>query len=179
MRATRAARYRFTPGAAAAAVLAACLISACGEDSKGELSQRRASDLRSALSDVEARVQARDCTGAAQQASAFREQVGALPARVDRDLRDALDASASRLESLVSRECRPEPAAPVQEAPVQEPTTTDENTGDQQDQSKQDKKPKKEKKPKDDQPPPDESGGSGGSTGVTGPDEGTLPPEGG
>jgi hypothetical protein len=167
-----------TLGAAAVLVLAACFASACGEESNTDLSQQRASNLRSSLDRVEARVNDRDCTGAAQQAGVFREQIASLPARVDRDLRNALETSAARLETLVSEQCRPETPAPVQEAPATEPPATDQNAGDQQGNGKQDKKPKKEKKPKDEQPPPD-TGGSEGSTGATGQDGGAPPPEGG
>ncbi|MGH2978522.1 MAG: hypothetical protein ACRDLQ_02650 [Solirubrobacterales bacterium] len=177
-RATRGRRRR-TLGAAAALALAARFASACGKESNADLPQQRASTLRSALDQVEARVNDRDCTGAAQQASAFRQEVASLPSRVDRDLRDALEGSAARLESLVSQQCAPEPAAPVEEAPAEEQPTTDENAGDQQGKGKKDKKPKKPKQPQDGQQPPD-SGGSGqeGSTGATGQDGGTLPPEG-
>jgi hypothetical protein len=178
LRATRGRRRR-PFGAAAVLALAACFASACGEESNADLSQKRASDLRSSLDQVEARVRDRDCTGAAQQASAFREQVASLPARVDGDLRDALQRSAARLESLVSDQCEPQPAAPVEEAPA-EPTVTDENAGDQQGKGRKDKKPKKQKQPKDEEQPPDTGvTGQEGSTGVTGQDGGVVAPEGG
>jgi hypothetical protein len=161
----------------AALALAACFAPACGEESKSDLSRQRASGLRSSLDQVEARVNERDCGGAAEQASAFRQEVASLPSGVDGDLRDALERSATRLESLVARQCEPEAAAPAEQPPAEQDPTTDQNAGDQQQGGKQDQKPKKEKKPKDDQQPPD-TGGEG-STGVTGPDGSTLPPEGG
>ena len=117
-----------------------------------------------------------DCGGASEQASAFRSEVESLPARVDGDLRDALEGSAARLESLVARECEAEPAAPVAEPPAEEPPATDENPGDQQGKGGKDKKPKKQK-PKDEPQPPDTGvTGQEGSTGVTGPSGGTAAP---
>jgi hypothetical protein len=148
-------------------------MSSCGEDSNTGLSQERASNLRATLDDVEARVASSDCTGAAEQAGGFRQEVDSLPSRVDRDLRDALEQSATRLESLVADQCKPEPSAPVEEPPVEDPTTTDETGSDQQGQGKKDKKPKKQK---DDQQPPDTGvTGPEGSTGVTG-DGGVVVP---
>ena len=73
----------------------------------------RPSSLRSTLSDVEQRVRDQDCTGASQQAAAFREQVDGLPERVDAALRQALVSSADRLEALVADQCTAEPAAPT------------------------------------------------------------------
>jgi hypothetical protein len=151
-------RRRRTLGAAAALALAVGFVSSCGDDSKSGLSQQRASNLRSSLDQVETRVKGRDCTGAGEQAATFRQQVDSLPSRVDRDLRDALEQSATRLESLVADQCEPQPAAPVEEPQTQEPTVTDENSGDQQDKGKKDKKPKKQKG----------TTGQEGSTGVTG-----------
>lgn len=173
-------RRRRTLGAAAALTLAACLMSSCGEDSNTGLSQERASNLRTTLDGVEARVASSDCTGAAEQAGGFRQEVDSLPSRVDRDLRDALEQSAMRLESLVADQCKPEPSAPVEEAPGEDPTATDETGGDQQGKGKKDKQPKKEKEPKDEQQPPD-TGGSGqeGNSGVTGQDGSTPAPGGG
>jgi hypothetical protein len=158
-------RRRRTLGAAAALALAVGLFSSCGEDSNAGLSQERASDLRASLDQVESRVNDRDCTGAAAQATNFREQVDSLPTRVDRDLRDALERSATRLETLVADQCESEPAAPVEEPQTQDQTTTDETGDDQQDNSRKDKKPKK---PKDEEPPDTGVTGTTGSTGVTG-----------
>jgi hypothetical protein len=169
-------RRRRTLGAAAALALAVGFVSSCGDDSNTGLSQQRASNLRSSLDQVEARVNDRDCTGAAEQATTFRQQVDSLPSRVDRDLRDALERSATRLESLVAGQCEAQPAAPVEEPQTQEPTVTDEDSGNQQDEGNKDKKPKKQKGTTGQE-------GSGGATGqegsgVTGQDGGgALAPE--
>jgi hypothetical protein len=176
VRATRGRRRR-TLCAAAALVLVALLVSSCGEDSNAGLSPERASDLRSALNRVEDDVSGGDCTAAAQQAGEFRQKVASLPSRVNSDLRDALARSATRLESLVSEQCKPEPA-PAEEPPAQEPTVTDENGGDQQDESKKDKKPKKQKGTTGQEGSTGVTGQEG-STGVTGQEGTTLPPEGG
>jgi hypothetical protein len=146
-----------TLGAAAALALAACLASGCGKDSNAGLSQQRASNLRSSLDQVEARVTDGDCTGAAAQAAAFRARVASLPNRVDRDLRDALERSATRLESLVADQCQPA-ATTTEQAPAQAPNVTDENRGQQKDKGKKAKKPKQQKG----------TTGQEGSTGVTG-----------
>ena len=174
VRATRGRRR--TLGAAAALALAACLLPSCGEDSSTGLSQQRASTLRSTLDGVEARVSRSDCGGASEQASAFRSEVESLPARVDGDLRDALEGSAARLESLVARECESQPAAPVEEPPAEAPPATDQNAGDRQGQGGKDKKPKKQKPKDEQQPPPADGNGQEGSTGVTGPSGGTTVP---
>jgi hypothetical protein len=175
VRATRGRRRR-TLCAAAALSLVALLVSSCGEDSNAGLSPERASDLRSALNRVEDDVSGGDCTGAAQQAGEFRQEVTSLPSRVNSDLRDALERSATRLESLVSEQCKAEPAPA--EPPAQEPTVTDENGGDQQDESKKDKKPKKQKGTTGQEGSTGVTGQEG-STGVTGQEGTTLPPEGG
>jgi hypothetical protein len=151
-------RRRRTLGAAAALALAVGFVSSCGDDSNTGLSQQRASNLRSSLDQVETRVVDGDCTGAGEQVTTFRQQVDSLPSRVDRDLRDALERSATRLESLVADQCEPQSAAPAEEPQAQEPTVTDENSGNQKDKGKQDKKPKKQKG----------TTGQEGSTGVTG-----------
>lgn len=181
MPSVRPTRRRRTLGTAAALTLAVGLLSSCGEDSKTGLSQQRATNLRSSLDQVETRITDRDCTGAAEQAVTFRRQVDSLPSRVDRGLRDALEQSSTRLETLVAEQCEAQSEAPVEEPPAQEPTVTDENSGDQQDK---DKKDKKDKKPKEQQGTTGQEGTTGvtgqeGSTGVTGQDGGTLVPEGG
>jgi hypothetical protein len=150
-------------------------MSSCGEDSNAGLSGERASDLRSTLNRVEDDVSGGDCTGAAQQAGEFRQEVASLPSRVNSDLRDALERSATRLESLVSEQCQ---AAPAEEPPAQEPTVTDENGGNQQDEPKKDKKPKKQKGTTGQEGSTGVTGQEG-STGVTGQEGTTLPPEGG
>src|SRR5688500_5846708 len=175
VRASRRRRRR-TIGAAAALALAACLASSCGEDSNSGLSQERAASLRSDLNRVEERVADGDCTSASQQAGEFRQAVASLPARVDRDLRDALERSATRLESPVSEQC--EPAEPGGEAPPQEAPPPDRDAGDQQDRDKKEKKPKK---PNGTTGQEGSTGATGqeGTTGVTGEEGTTLPPEGG
>jgi hypothetical protein len=166
----------------AALVSAAVVLGACGDDSSGELPSRDASTLRSTLSEVEQRVQASDCTGASQQAAAFRDQVDGLPERVGSDLRRALVSSADRLESLVADQCAPEPAAPS-DVPAVGTTSEDSAQGNEENQSgegKKDKKPKKEKPNKDEtqtQTQPDTGGAGEEVPGVGNQGDGTSPGE--
>lgn len=171
-------RRRRALGVATALVLVASFASACGDDSSPALSQERAANLRSTLEEVEARVQDRDCTGAAEQAGALRDQVESLPSRVDRDLRVALESSSERLESLVADQCQEAEAPAVEAPPAEETPAPEENAGDQQNEDKKDKKPKEQKPPEDEEQQPPDTGGTGqeGSTGVTGPDGGTTLP---
>ncbi len=157
-------RFRRTTGAAAL-LLTAIVLGACGEDgSKKELSNQTAASLRSTLEDVERSVESQDCTGAIQEVSSLRATVEGLPGRVDGDLRDALSASARRLETLVADQCQAEQQAPAPEAPAG--TTSEEGAKqpqgdeDQTGKPKKDKKPKKEKPNQDEQPAP-ETGGAG------------------
>jgi hypothetical protein len=171
-------RRRRTLCATAALALASLVLSSCGQDSNASLSGRRASDLRTSLDQIEDRVAKGDCTGASKDAGEFRQKVDSLPSRVDRDLRDALRDSATRLESLVSDQCKPA----AEETPAETPPVPDENPPDQQDESKKDKKPKKPKKGTTGTTGQEGSTGvtgQEGSTGVTGQEGTTLPPEGG
>ena len=178
IRGGRAARV-----ALAVPALAACLVwSSCGGDGNSDtgLSKERAANLRATLSEVESRVDSKDCSGAAQRASAFRQEVEQLPSRVEADLRDALDGSAARLEALVAEQCSP--TSETEQPPATETTPSDGNATDQQQSNGKGKKPKKPKKPKDEQPP--DTGvtgptGATGTTGATGPDGGASIPEGG
>ncbi len=169
----------------AALVLGAGVLAACGNDKgSAELRAGDAGSLRSALSEVERRVQDQDCTGASQQATAFREQVDGLPERVDAGLRQALVSSADRLEALVADQCAAEPAAPT-EKPTVGTTSEDPTQGNEDNQTGQGKKdkPPKEKKPKQDETPtqtqtqPDTGGAGEGVPGVGGQGDGTSPQE--
>jgi outer membrane murein-binding lipoprotein Lpp len=160
---------------AAVLVPVALLLGACGnDDSKQELSSATASSLQSKLDQVQQSVDSRDCSGAAQQVAALRQQVQGLPTRVDRKLRDALDASARRLETLIADQCKPEtPTDQPAVGTTSESTPQPENGKDQTPGQDKDKKPKKEKEPKpgEDKPPSDTGGATGGS--------GVVSPEGG
>jgi hypothetical protein len=154
---------------AVALVPAALLLGACGsnDDSKQELTSATASSLRSKLDQVQQSVASRDCSGAATQATALRQQVQDLPSRVDGKLRDALDSSARRLETLVADQCEPDTT-------TDQPAvgTTSESTPQPENQTPdkaKDKKPKKQKEPKPgkDEPPADTGGATGGSGAVS------------
>jgi hypothetical protein len=169
---------------AAAAALMLAAAGGCGDGgSKNELPSGSAGTLRSTLDEVEQRANARDCSGASQQAASFQAKVDALPARVDAKLRRALSSSADRLATLVVEQCTPEPAVTPEQPPAG--ATSDgpaEGPQDQDDQSqdgKKDKKPKKEKPPEEDQtqtePPPDTGGAGEGVPGVGDQGGGTSP----
>ena len=169
----------------AAVLPCAALLGACGDDGSGnELRSREASSLRATLAAVQQRVESQDCTGAAQQAAAFRDAVEGLPQRVDSGLREALSASAGRLESLVADECTAEPSAPtdVPEVGATSENPTEGNDETQTGKGKKDKKPKKEK-PNKDQPQPDtqtqpDTGGAGEEVPGAGDEGGATPPGG-
>jgi len=171
--------------AAAGLMLAAVVFGGCGDgSSKDELSSSTAGTLKSTLAEVQQRVNVRDCSGASEQAAAFRAEVDALPDRVDGKLRRALESSADRLATLVSDQCTPEPAATPEEPPAgttSEGQAEPQNQDDQSQNGKKDKKPKKEKAPKRDQtqtePPPDTGGAGEGVPGV-GDQGGGASPEG-
>src|SRR6185295_7115793 len=93
---------------AVALVPTALLLGACGsnDDSKQELRSATASALRSKLDQIQQSVSNSDCSTAATQAAALRQSVQDLPSRVDGKLRDALDSSARRLETLVADQCQ-------------------------------------------------------------------------
>jgi hypothetical protein len=166
----------------AALVTGVAVLGACGDDSSGELRSRDASSLRSTLSEVEQRVQDSDCTGASQQAAAFRDQVDGLPKRVGSDLRRALRSSADRLESLVADQCPAEPAAPT-DVPAVGTTSEEPAQGNEENQTgkgKKDKKPKKEKPKQDEtqtQTQPDTGGTGEEVPGVGNQGDGTSPGE--
>ena len=143
-------------------------MSACGsnDSSKKELTSATASSLQSKLDQVQQSVDSQDCSGAAQEAAALRQQVEGLPSRVDGKLRDALDASARRLETLVADQCQTDtttdqPAVGT----TSDSTAQPENGKDQAPGQAKDKKDKKQKEPKPgkDEPPADTGGATGGS----------------
>ena len=175
------ARSRRVLGAGVGLVLAAALVTGCGDDgSKRELRSTDAGSLRAALDEVEQRVEGSDCSGAGQQAASFRQRVEGLPARVDSKLREALVSSADRLESLVAEQCAAEPATPSNEPPVgttsESPLEPPGDEGDQPQDGKKDKPPKKEKGQDETQPPP-ETGGAGEEVPGVGNEGGGAPPQ--
>jgi len=157
---------------AVALLPAALLLVACGgnDNSKQELTSATASSLRSKLDQVQQSVGSHDCSGAATEVAALRQQVQSLPSRVDGKLRDALDSSARRLETLVADQCQ---ADTTTDQPAvgttSESTPQPENGKDQAPGQAKDKEPKKQKEPKPgkDEPPADSGGATGGSGAVS------------
>jgi hypothetical protein len=168
----------------AALVVGGVLLGACGGDEgSSELRSGDATSLRSTLTEVEQRVEGRDCTGASEQAAAFREQVSRLSERVGSELRQALVSSADRLESLVANQCAAAPAAPVDVPAEPDTGTTSEdpaqgNDEHQPDEGTKDKKPKKEKPNQDGTQTQPDTGGAGEEVpGVGNQGDGTSPGE--
>jgi outer membrane murein-binding lipoprotein Lpp len=159
---------------AAALVPAVLLLAACGgnDSSKKELTSATASSLQSKLDQVQQSVDSQDCSGAAQEVAALRQEVQGLPSRVDGKLRDALDSSARRLETLVADQCQPDTTTTEQPAvgTTSESTPQPENGKDQAPGHAKDKNGKKQKEPKPgkDEPPAD-TGGAGGGSGAVSP----------
>jgi hypothetical protein len=168
-------RRKTTLGLAVLVGVAAGALGACGDgDGKPELSRRTASQLRASLDSVETDIQAGNCTGAADQASALESQANALPDRVDADLKDALVEGAGHLQTLIADSCKEATTDTTTTPPVTETQPTDEDG--------EKKGKEKKEKPKKDETTPEE-----GTTdeGTTSPDGATgaggtsdLPPEG-
>jgi hypothetical protein len=164
------ARLRRILALAGALALTAAALTACGDDGERRLlSRTKASELRSALSQVEETAAAGDCAAAGQHAAELSEQVSSLSARVDRDLRAALEDGASRLETLVASRCEertvetPDPVVTPEPSGTTDQGQSEEGTGeDEQGQGKDKDKelpPGQEKKVPDDQ----QDSGSGGT----------------
>jgi hypothetical protein len=167
-------RQRLAP--LTAVVLAAAFFVACGNDDSGggrKLSPVTASSLRGTLDEIEQDVSVQDCSAADQKTGALRGQVESLSG-VNGSLRRALEASTTRLASLVASQCQTE-QAPSSEpqgttgASGQTGATSEGTTGEQNGKGKK-KGQKKEKPPKNKggQPPdeggtPDQTGGGGGA----------------
>jgi hypothetical protein len=164
----RALRSRSNWTAVTALALAAALLGGCGNDSSGggrKLTRATAASLQGTLDKVEQNVNARNCAEASQQADALRQEVAAL-SRVSGDLQRALEASAARLQSLVTDQC-PSTTTTTTETQLPSTGTTDEGTTGQQGKKKgpKEKKAKKNEQPpgQTEQSPPNGQGNGGGA----------------
>ena len=107
------------------ALMAAFGFAACGggDSHKNLLSHSASARLTTTLDQVQRLADDGDCQGAQAETGLLRQQVGALPSRVDVDLRNAVVSSANRLERLIADQCQaaatttPAPAQPQQEQP--------------------------------------------------------------
>lgn len=128
-------------------------VTACGDGGAQDerpLSRATATQLKATLDEIEQTVASGDCDRAGEQAGSLTQQVSSLPAGVSPDLRDALASGASRLQSLVDRQCKQ--AAPAIEPPPSEPEPQQEPKDKQEDKQKP-------KKPKETQPQDEQQGG--------------------
>ncbi len=166
----RASRPRVLPALMIALGVTTAILIGCGNDSSGKgrlLSAQESSNLQDTLTRVQQDVAAKNCTAAAQEVTAFQQDVDSIR-RLNRRLRSALRASSRRLETLVTDNCQSAPAAPVQTQTQTTPTDT--GTTGPSGKVKKEKKPKSEKPPKDTtppgqdgQPPPGQQNGGGGA----------------
>jgi hypothetical protein len=111
----------------ALAGLATIALGGCGggTDKSQLLSHSAAADLRQQLADVDQAVAAGECDQAKLAVSEFEQRVTALR-RLDRDLREALTAGGTRLETLVETRCEQatgpsEPVVPPGQAKKNKP----------------------------------------------------------
>jgi hypothetical protein len=157
--------------------LSAAIVAAagCGGDSGDGrlLSRQQAGDLRATLSEIQQDVSAGNCTGAGQRVSALEEQIDSIR-RLNRKLRSALRASATRLGTLVTADCGTTSETTTQTTPTTPEEGTTGTTGSTGTTGPEGKKQKKEKKV----PPGQQKKDTGESPGSAGGDEGgnSVPP---
>jgi hypothetical protein len=151
--------------------LAAASLSACGDDSSGDLlSSERAAGLQETLDGVQQAANQGDCSTARSQAVELENRVQSLPRDTDSELQSALASGADRLQALIEDRCTPEEPEPTTTTPPATETTPEE---DQQDKDKTDKE-ESGQEGKQDKPKKDE--GQGNDPGTEQPEEETEPP---
>ena len=84
--------------------VAATAIAGCGSDD-GTIPEGNAENLLNRVDAIDSHVDQGDCGEAAAQAEGFREDVDALPAEVDDEVKEGLRESASQLATLTSSDC--------------------------------------------------------------------------
>jgi uncharacterized membrane protein YgcG len=157
-------------------LMAALALAACGsgDSDKKLLSTSASARLTSTLDQVQRLVDEGDCQGAEAETSLLRQQAGALPSRVDVDLRNAVVSSANRLERLIADQCQAATTAPAPAQPQEEQPQENGNG-----KEKKAKKPKNEQGNGNDQGtsgpagPGENQGGDSGTTGSGGSGDGT------
>ncbi len=147
---------------------AALLASGCGSDNEGkDLPKSSVSSLQASLDSIQRRFEqgdgaCRDVTeGSDTDVKAVQSKIDALPADVDKDVKDALQESFDNLFDLVKQECSQTDTTPTETTPTETtppettptettPTeTTPTETTPTQTTTTPAPKPKKPKKPKD------------------------------
>jgi hypothetical protein len=124
--------------------LLACAVAAslagCGSGDDGTIPQDEAENLVRTLDGVETALASRDCDEVVAHADEFRDQVNALPADVDTEVRQGLEQGAAHLVELsnepeqcgsvtgTSGEQGEQPSSTTTETAVEEATTTTEPT---------------------------------------------------
>jgi hypothetical protein len=111
---------------AAAAIVAALALAACGGDDEPEPSIPRedAETLVATLDEVRDNIDVGSCLVATDKVQEFQDELGQLSSDVDDEVRDGLERGAQNLLGLVDEQCEePAPETTTEEI---EPTTTEE-----------------------------------------------------
>jgi hypothetical protein len=149
----------------ASALAAVCAVGlpACGSDDEGTIPQENGQAMLAQLDDVEQAVEAQDCDTARSAAVGLTDQVDALPADVDPELRDALVEASNQLVALTQdpEQCTPVETGASDDLTEEEPDTTTE--------APEEELPNEENPPTDEETPPaDEEGNEGPGGGNSG-----------
>lgn len=132
-------------------------ISACGSSSNDLLPGTTASQINSNLDEVRELIGEGDCTGASEAANTVTDQVAELSG-VAKELKDALDEGAARLNEVVAA-CQEVPSETEEEAAALEAEEAEreaEEEGEKQEKTAKEK-PDKEKTEKQSEPPAEET----------------------
>ena len=99
---------------------------ACGDEERtGLLSQKRATDLKAGLADVDEAVRDGSCTRVREELDGLENQLSELPQRTDAELRERLEEGVRHLEEIAPQECE-EQTETTETEPETTPDTTTE-----------------------------------------------------
>jgi hypothetical protein len=165
-----AAMFEARKIAAAAALVAALALSACGSDDEPEPSipRENAEALVATLDEIRDNVDVGSCTIATGKVQELEGEIDELPSDVEDEVRDGLNRGAQHLLGLVDEQCdEEEPATTTEE----EPTTTEETTETEPAEPTEPTETTEttETAPPDEQPPGQQPGQGPGGTGGLGP----------
>jgi hypothetical protein len=108
------------------ALAAALILSACGSSNPKLIPQDRADRLTQAADDVASRTSDHDCSGAQDALRSARNEVTALPQKVDARLKANLNEWLDHLGTRIPKDCKasesPTPTPSATESPTETPT---------------------------------------------------------
>jgi hypothetical protein len=111
------------------ALAAALILSACGSSNPKLIPSDRADRLSQAVDEVASQTSGNNCSGAQDALRSARNQVTALPRKVDARLRANLNDWLDHLATRVPRDCRasetPTPTPSATQSPTETPTPSD------------------------------------------------------